>query len=193
MILATAGDTTIGRNTDAPDPGASCCSMTENIRYATAKTDLGCVLVARSANGVRAILLGEDAATLADDLQSFMPKARLEEGDDSASYMAATVAAHIDDPSVPLDFTLDAQGTDFQQRVWKALRAIPPGMTISYGELARQLGRPEAVRAVASACGANPIALAVPCHRVVAKDGSLGGYRWGKDRKKALLKREMRL
>ena len=106
--------------------------------------------------------------------------------------MAATVAEHVEDPSVPLDFTLDAQGTDFQKRVWKALRAVPSGMTISYSELARQIGAPEAVRSVASACGANPIALAVPCHRVVAKDGSLGGYRWGVDRKRALLEREKR-
>jgi AraC family transcriptional regulator of adaptative response/methylated-DNA-[protein]-cysteine methyltransferase len=162
------------------------------VRYVTVDSGLGCVLVARSENGVRAILFGDDAATLADDLQARMSSTKLEDGDDQCSYDAATVAAHIDDPSVPLDFTLDAQGTPFQQRVWKALRAIPAGMTISYGELARQVGAPESVRAVASACGANPIALAVPCHRVVSKDGSLGGYRWGVERKRALLDREKR-
>jgi AraC family transcriptional regulator of adaptative response/methylated-DNA-[protein]-cysteine methyltransferase len=162
------------------------------IRYVTVDSGLGCVLVARSENGVRAILLGDDAATLADDLQARMSSTKLEDGDDQCSHIAATVAAHIDDPSVPLDFTLDAQGTPFQQCVWKALRAIPAGMTISYGELARQVGAPESVRAVASACGANPIALAVPCHRVVSKDGSLGGYRWGVERKRALLYREKR-
>jgi AraC family transcriptional regulator of adaptative response/methylated-DNA-[protein]-cysteine methyltransferase len=170
----------------------ACCRWTEEIRYATARTALGCVLVARSENGVRAILLGDDAATLADDLQARVPKAKLEAGDDQCSYVAATVAEHVVDPSVPLDFTLDAQGTPFQKRVWKALRAIPAGMTISYGELARQVGAPESVRAVASACGANLTALAVPCHRVVSKDGSLGGYRWGVERKRALLDREKR-
>jgi O6-methylguanine-DNA--protein-cysteine methyltransferase len=112
------------------------------VRYVTVDSGLGCVLVARSENGVRAILFGDDAATLADDLQARMSSTKLEDGDDQCSYDAATVAAHIDDPSVPLDFTLDAQGTPFQQRVWKALRAIPAGMTISYGELARQVGRP---------------------------------------------------
>jgi AraC family transcriptional regulator of adaptative response/methylated-DNA-[protein]-cysteine methyltransferase len=175
----------------AADSGA-CCRWAEEVRYASARTALGSVLVARSGNGVRAILLGDDEATLTDDLQARMPKARLEGGDDACAYMEATVAAHIDDPSVPLDFTLDAQGTPFQQRVWKALRAIPAGMTISYGELARQVGAPESVRALASACGANPIALAVPCHRVVSKDGSLGGYRWGVERKRALLEKEKR-
>ena len=169
-----------------------CCSSAEEIRYATAQTALGSVLVARSGNGVRAILLGNDAATLADDLQARMPKAMLEAGDDQCSYMAATVAEHIEDPSVPLDFTLDAHGTNFQKRVWKALRAIPVGMTISYSELARQVGMPEAVRGVAGACGVNSIALAIPCHRVVSKDGSLGGYRWGIERKRALLEKESR-
>jgi AraC family transcriptional regulator of adaptative response/methylated-DNA-[protein]-cysteine methyltransferase len=162
------------------------------VRYATAQTPIGCVLVARSDKGVRAVLLGDDAGRLAEDLKSRMPGAKLEDGDDACAYIAATLAAHVEDPSVPLDFTLDAQGTPFQKRVWKALRAIPAGMTISYGELARQVGAPESVRAVASACGANPIALAVPCHRVVSKDGSLGGYRWGVERKRALLEKESR-
>ena len=165
---------------------------TQALRYATAQSPLGCVLVARSGNGIRAILLGDNAGTLVEDLQARMPSAKLTDGDDQCSYIVATVAAHIDDPYIPLDFTLDAQGTTFQKKVWKALRAIPAGMTISYAELARQVGAPEAVRAVASACGANPIALAVPCHRVVSKNGSLGGYRWGVERKRALLEREKR-
>lgn len=181
-----------GTKRAVPPDSVECCGWNEEIRYATARTALGSVLVARSSNGVRAILVGDDAATLADDLQARMPKAKLEAGDDQCSYMAATVAEHVEDPSVPLDFTLDAQGTDFQKRVWKALRAIPAGMTVSYSELARQVGAPESVRGVASACGANPIALAVPCHRVVAKDGSLGGYRWGVERKRALLEKESR-
>jgi AraC family transcriptional regulator, regulatory protein of adaptative response / methylated-DNA-[protein]-cysteine methyltransferase len=193
-MSATASEITTSHNDRVQSswPRSDCCATTEEVRYATVRTELGCVLVARSDNGVRAILLGDDAATLADELQSRVPKAHLEGGDDAASYIAATVAAHIDDPSVPLDFTLDAQGTDFQKKVWKALRAIPAGMTISYSELARQVGAPQAVRAVAGACGANPIALAVPCHRVVPKDGSLGGYRWGKERKRALLNKETR-
>jgi AraC family transcriptional regulator of adaptative response/methylated-DNA-[protein]-cysteine methyltransferase len=167
-------------------------SELEEVRYATAESELGCVLVARSDKGVCAILLGDDANGAADDLRLRIPAARVEQGDDACSYIAATLAAHVEDPSVPLDFTLDARGTPFQMRVWKALRAIPTGMTVSYAELARQVGAPEAVRAVASACGANPVALAVPCHRVVSKDGSLGGYRWGVERKRALLDREKR-
>ena len=167
-------------------------SELEEVRYATAESELGCVLVARSDKGVCAILLGDDANGVADDLRLRIPAARVEQGDDACSYIAATLAAHVEDPSVPLDFTLDARGTPFQIRVWKALRAIPTGMTVSYTELARQVGAPEAVRAVASACGANPVALAVPCHRAVSKDGSLGGYRWGVERKRALLDREKR-
>ncbi|HTB30203.1 MAG TPA: methylated-DNA--[protein]-cysteine S-methyltransferase, partial [Steroidobacteraceae bacterium] len=159
-------------------------SEADKVRYATMPTSLGFVLVARSDKGVCAVLLGDDANDLADDLRSRMRTAKLKDGDEACVYIAATVAAHVEDSSVPLDFTLDAQGTPFQKRVWKALRAIPVGMTISYGELARQAGAPESVRAVASACGANPIALAVPCHRVVSKDGSLGGYRWGVERKR---------
>jgi AraC family transcriptional regulator of adaptative response/methylated-DNA-[protein]-cysteine methyltransferase len=180
-----------GERVITADDGA-CCGWAEEIRYATAQTVLGSVLVARSHEGVRAILLGDDTASLVDDLQARMPKAKLGAGDDQCCYMAATVAEHVENPSVPLDFTLDAQGTPFQKKVWKALRAIPAGMTISYSELARQVDTPQAVRGVASACGANPIALAVPCHRVVAKDGSLGGYRWGVERKRALLEKEAR-
>ena len=167
-------------------------SEVDKVRYATAQTALGCVLVARADNGVSAILLGDDQRRVADDLERRMPSAKLESGDESCAYMAATVAAHVEDPSVPLDLTLDARGTLFQMRVWKALRTIPAGMTVSYAELARQVGAPEAVRAVASACGANPIALAVPCHRVVSTNGCLGGYRWGVVRKRALLEREKR-
>jgi AraC family transcriptional regulator of adaptative response/methylated-DNA-[protein]-cysteine methyltransferase len=167
-------------------------SEADKVRYATMPTSLGFVLVARSDKGVCAVLLGDDANDLADDLRSRMRTAKLKDGDEACVYIAATVASHVEDSSVPLDFTLDAQGTPFQKRVWKALRAIPVGMTISYGELARQAGAPESVRAVASACGANPIALAVPCHRVVSKDGSLGGYRWGVERKRALLQKESR-
>jgi AraC family transcriptional regulator of adaptative response/methylated-DNA-[protein]-cysteine methyltransferase len=170
----------------------SAADGAEVLRYATVQSPLGCVLVARSENGVRAILLGDNARTLVEDLQARMPSAKLADGDDQCSYIAAMVTAHVDDPHISLDFTLDAQGTRFQKEVWKALRAIPAGMTISYTELARQVGAPQAIRAVASTCGANPIALAVPCHRAVSKNGALGGYRWGVERKRALLEREKR-
>ena len=176
----------------AQDSRAAVSNEVEEVRYATAQSALGWLLVARSDRGVCAVLLGNDPRELEEDLRSRMPSAKLEVGDEACAYIAATIAAHVENPSVPLDFTLDTRGTPFQLRVWKALRAIPAGMTISYSELARQVGTPEAVRAVASACGANPIALAVPCHRVVSKDGSLGGYRWGVERKRALLQREKR-
>jgi AraC family transcriptional regulator of adaptative response/methylated-DNA-[protein]-cysteine methyltransferase len=176
----------------ARDSRVAVSNEAEEVRYATAQTPLGCLLVARSDRGVCAVLLGNDARELGDDLRSRMPSAKLEDGDDACVYMAATLVAHVEDSSVPLDFTLDTRGTAFQMRVWKALRVIPSGMTVSYTELARQVGAPKAVRAVASACGANPIALAVPCHRVVSKNGSFGGYRWGVKRKRALLEREKR-
>lgn len=164
----------------------------DEVRYAIARSRLGSVLVARCDGGVRTILLGDDDNDVTEDLRFRMSAAKLEDGDEACAYIAATVAAHMEDPLVPLDFALDAQGTAFQKRVWKALRNIPVGMTISYAELARQVGAPKTLRAVANACGANPIALAIPCHRVVGKDGSLGGYRWGIVRKRALLEREAR-
>jgi len=190
--MTTFVETKYAATNTAEDSRAAVSNEVKEVRYATAQSALGWLLVARSDRGVCAVLLGNDPRELEEDLRSRMPAAKLEVGDEACAYVAATIAAHVENPSVPLDFTLDARGTPFQLRVWKALRAIPAGMTISYSELARQVGTPEAVRAVASACGANPIALAVPCHRVVSKDGSLGGYRWGVERKRALLQREKR-
>lgn len=190
--MTTFVETKYAATNTAEDSRAAVSNEVKEVRYATAQSALGWLLVARSDRGVCAVLLGNDPRELEEDLRSRMPSAKLEVGDEACAYIAATIAAHVENPSVPLDFTLDTRGTPFQLRVWKALRAIPAGMTISYSELARQVGTPEAVRAVASACGANPIALAVPCHRVVSKDGSLGGYRWGVERKHALLQREKR-
>jgi AraC family transcriptional regulator, regulatory protein of adaptative response / methylated-DNA-[protein]-cysteine methyltransferase len=190
--MTTSVETKYAPVNTAGDLRSAVSNAVEEVRYATAQSALGWLLVARSDRGVCAVLLGNDARDLEEDFRTRMPSAKLEDGDEACAYIAATVAARVENPSVPLDFTLDARGTPFQLRVWKALRAIPAGMTVSYSELARQVGTPEAVRAVASACGANPIALAVPCHRVVSKDGSLGGYRWGVERKRALLQREKR-
>lgn len=162
------------------------------LRYATQRCALGVLLVAATERGLCALLLGEDADSLRADLAGRMPKATLQE--DAAglrAWLAGAVAA-VEEPSRAAELPLDLRGTAFQQRVWKALQQVPPGQTTSYSALARTLGQPEAVRAVARACGANPVAVVVPCHRVVGKDGALTGYRWGLERKKALLEREAR-
>lgn len=160
------------------------------LRFATGDTSLGPVLVATSGRGVCAILMGDDADALAHDLRRRFPKARLIEGDAQAEALAARVAGAIEAPSRGLDLPLDVGGTAFQRRVWEALREIPAGTTASYAEVARRIGAPGAARAVARACAANPVAVAVPCHRVVGSDGALSGYRWGAGRKRALLARE---
>lgn len=164
----------------------------EDIRFAIAQCALGALLVAESARGLCAIALGDDADTLARALQDRFPQARLT-GDDAAfAQRVARVAAFVEAPDGGLDLPLDLRGTAFQLRVWHALRAIPAGTTLSYAELARRLGTPKAVRAVASACAANMLAVAVPCHRIVRTDGRLSGYRWGVERKRALIEREQR-
>lgn len=162
----------------------------EEIRFAIAKTSLGALLVAASEKGVCAILLGEDAETLLRDLQDRFRKARLVGGDAKFEKLVARVVGLVEHPKKGLDLPLDIRGTAFQQRVWKALAAIPAGTTKSYAEIARKIGRPKAVRAVAQACAANQLAVAIPCHRVVKTDGGLSGYRWGVARKEELLRRE---
>ncbi|MDY0871674.1 methylated-DNA--[protein]-cysteine S-methyltransferase [Dongia rigui] len=157
-------------------------------RYATAQIDLGILLVAESDNGICALTLGDDKAALIEDLQQRFPKAQLVETLGSASL--ALALALLADPAGTAMGRLDPQGTPFQRRVWQALLAIPAGSTASYSELAAAIGRPRAVRAVARACGANPIAVAIPCHRVIGSNGALTGYRWGVARKRALLARE---
>lgn len=160
------------------------------IRFAIGECSLGSILVAATDKGLCAILLGDDPSALARDLEDRFPRATLI-GDDSA--FAATVAlvvGFVEAPRLGLELPLDIRGTAFQQRVWQALREIPAGRTASYAEIAESLGMPKAVRAVAQACGANALAVAIPCHRVVRSDGSLSGYRWGVHRKQALLERE---
>jgi AraC family transcriptional regulator of adaptative response/methylated-DNA-[protein]-cysteine methyltransferase len=162
----------------------------ESIQFAVDHCSLGVILVAATAKGICAILLGEDRGLLIADLQRRFPKARLVDGDVEFAGRVAKVVALVEAPRIGLDLPLDVRGSAFQQRVWQALRAIPPGKTASYSEIARTIGAPAAVRAVAHACAANPIAVAIPCHRAVRNNGGLAGYRWGLERKRALLDRE---
>jgi AraC family transcriptional regulator of adaptative response/methylated-DNA-[protein]-cysteine methyltransferase len=160
------------------------------IRFAVGQCSLGAVLVARTDRGVCAILLGDDPDALLRELQDRFPRARLLGADPAFEAEVAAVVDFVEAPRLGLDLPLDVQGTAFQQRVWAALQAIPPGVTATYAEIARAIGAPDSVRAVGSACGANPVAVAIPCHRVVRTDGGLSGYRWGVERKRALLDRE---
>lgn len=160
------------------------------IYFALAVCSLGTVLVAKSPIGVCAILLGDDPEQLLNDLQDKFPKAEFIGGNDEFEQLIAKVVGFIEAPEIGLDLPLDIRGTAFQQRVWQALRDIPTGKTLSYSEVAEKIGQPKAVRAVASACAANMLAVAIPCHRVVRNNGDLSGYRWGIDRKQALLLKE---
>lgn len=160
------------------------------IRFAVGKCSLGDILVAQSERGICAILMGDDPDGLVRDLQDRFPRANLIGGDEPFERLVARVVGFIESPGQRLDLPLDIRGTAFQRRVWEALRNIPPGTTLSYTEVARRIGAPKAVRAVARACAANGLAGAIPCHRVVRKDGGLSGYRWGVERKRVLLKRE---
>jgi AraC family transcriptional regulator of adaptative response/methylated-DNA-[protein]-cysteine methyltransferase len=160
------------------------------IRFAVGQCSLGAILVAQSQRGICAILLGDDPEGLVEDLQDQFPKALLIGGDAGFEQLVAQVVGFIEAPSLGLNLPLDVQGTAFQERVWQALREIPPGATASYAQVAVRIGRPKAVRAVAQACGANPLAVAIPCHRVVRRSGDISGYRWGVERKRELLKRE---
>lgn len=160
------------------------------IRFAVGECSLGSILVAKSKKGVCAILLGDDPETLLRDLQDRFPKARLIGGDASFEALVARVVGLIEAPGIGLDLPLDVRGTAFQQRVWAALRDIPAGATVTYSDIAKKIGDPKSARAVAGACAANALAVAIPCHRVVRNDGSLSGYRWGIERKRALLERE---
>jgi AraC family transcriptional regulator of adaptative response/methylated-DNA-[protein]-cysteine methyltransferase len=161
-----------------------------DIRFAIGQCSLGAILVARSDKGVCAITLGDDPEALAHDLQDRFPKANLIGADSDFEQMVGQVIGFIEAPRIGLDLPLDVRGTAFQQRVWQALRDIPVGETASYSDIAARIGEPKAVRAVAQACAANTIAVAIPCHRVVRTDGSLSGYRWGVDRKRILLEKE---
>jgi AraC family transcriptional regulator of adaptative response/methylated-DNA-[protein]-cysteine methyltransferase len=157
------------------------------IRFAVGEASLGAVLVAATDKGVCAILLGDDAEALVHDLQDRFPRAEFKGGDAEFERMVAEVVGLVEAPGSRLDLPLDIRGTAFQHRVWAALQAIPAGKTATYTEIARAIGQPTAVRAVAQACGANPLAIAIPCHRVVRSDGDLSGYRWGVERKRKLI------
>nr|WP_145536317.1 bifunctional DNA-binding transcriptional regulator/O6-methylguanine-DNA methyltransferase Ada [Yersinia alsatica] len=160
------------------------------LHFAVGESALGAILVAKSELGICAILLGDDPLPLVQQLQDKFPHAELIGGDAEFEQWFAQVVGLVEAPQIGLDLPLDIRGTAFQQRVWQALRAIPVGKTASYAEIATQVGSPKAVRAVAGACAANILAVAIPCHRVIRQDGALSGYRWGIERKKRLLEQE---
>jgi AraC family transcriptional regulator of adaptative response/methylated-DNA-[protein]-cysteine methyltransferase len=162
----------------------------EELKFAVGQTSLGAILVASSTKGVAAILLGDDPDELVRNLQDRFSKARLIGADRDYEALVARVVGFVEAPGIGLDLPLDLRGTAFQQRVWQALQEIPVGEAVSYAEIAERIGSPKAVRAVADACAANKLAVAIPCHRVVRKDGSPSGYAWGVERKRALLDRE---
>lgn len=161
-----------------------------DIRFAVAESGLGAILVAETDKGICAIAMGDDPEALVHELQDRFPKANLIGGDAAFEARVAQVVGFVEAPQIGLDLPLDIRGTAFQQRVWQALRDIPAGETASYADIARQIGSPKSVRAVAQACAANRIAVAIPCHRVVRNDGAISGYRWGVARKRALLAQE---
>ncbi len=160
------------------------------LTYAVRSCSLGLILVAASEKGIAAILLGDDPEKLLHDLKKVFPKARLVGGDRQFEKTVAGVIDLVEKPETKNELPLDVRGTAFQQRVWKALRSIPAGSTATYTEVARRVGNPKAVRAVARACATNPLAILIPCHRVVRADGALAGYRWDVKRKETLLQRE---
>jgi AraC family transcriptional regulator of adaptative response/methylated-DNA-[protein]-cysteine methyltransferase len=164
----------------------------EQIRCAVGASSLGAVLVAATERGICAIALGDDPAALRRDLKTRFPQATVIKGDVPFQDLIDRVIALVESPARAVDLPLDVRGTAFQQRVWEALRQIPAGATASYTEIARRIGSPRAVRGVASACAANRVAVAIPCHRAIRSDGALAGYRWGLERKRTLLERESR-
>lgn len=161
-----------------------------SIRFAVGECSLGAILVAATEKGICSILLGDDPNALVHELERQFPKAQLVGGDQEFEQWVAKVVGLVEASALPFDLPLDLRGTAFQQRVWQALRAIPAGATASYSDVAASIGAPKAVRAVARACASNPLAVVIPCHRVVRNDGGLSGYRWGVERKRALLDRE---
>lgn len=171
--------------TDAAAPVSA-----DRIQYAVGQCSLGRLLVAESVKGLCAILLGDHEAALIADLRGRFPHAVIAAAADDMPDVLAAVVQLIETPGTRINITLDPRGTSFQRRVWQALRDIPTGKTMSYADVARRIGAPGSARPVAQACAANPLAVAIPCHRVVRNDGGLSGYRWGVDRKRELLARE---
>jgi methylated-DNA-[protein]-cysteine S-methyltransferase/AraC family transcriptional regulator of adaptative response/methylated-DNA-[protein]-cysteine methyltransferase len=191
------GATTMSRSTTSDTAHSEFTGITSRddatfgeIAFATRTSTLGMVLVARSAKGVCAVLIGSEAGALTADLAARFPRNPIVRDDRRLDGDLQKILAFIASPAHGLDLALDIQGTPFQRRVWDALCAIPTGRTVTYAALARRIGEPNAARAVAHACAANAIALAIPCHRVIRSDGTLSGYRWGVERKRALLARE---
>jgi AraC family transcriptional regulator of adaptative response/methylated-DNA-[protein]-cysteine methyltransferase len=161
-----------------------------DIRFAVGECSLGSILVAATERGVCAVFLGDDPEALVHELERRFPRAELVGADSAFEKLVAQVVGLVEEPRIGTNLPLDIRGTAFQQRVWHALRSIPTGKTASYSQIARAINAPKAVRAVAQACAANALAVAIPCHRVVRADGDLSGYRWGVERKRALLARE---
>jgi AraC family transcriptional regulator, regulatory protein of adaptative response / methylated-DNA-[protein]-cysteine methyltransferase len=164
--------------------------MDRQIDFSTAECVLGRVLVARSEQGLCAILLGDDAEELERDLRARFPHDDLQKSTTELAPLLTDVRIFLEAPRKGLDTPLDLRGSELEQRVWNALREIPSGTTQTYSDVARRLGVAATAKEVGEACAANPLAVAVPCHRVLRKDGTLGGYRWGLRRKRALLERE---
>lgn len=173
-------------------PTAPTTERREVLTFATGTTSLGAFLTAKSNDGVCAILFGRNRGELMCDLHARFPGAELICNEDDLRGLVIDVARMIESPACNIALPLDIRGTTFQKTVWQALRDIPPGKTASYADVARRIGAPKAVRAVAQACAANKIAVAIPCHRVVKNDGALSGYRWGVERKQTLLGKEAR-
>lgn len=171
-------------------PDAPRRERIDEIRFAIGNSSIGLVLVAQGAEGLSAVLLGDDREELRTELANRFPGATLTDGDATLNALVAKVVAFVEAPARGLTVFLDMRGSEFQQSVWRALLEIPAGKTTTYREVANRIGRPSAVRAVAAACAANHLAVVVPCHRVVRTDGQLAGYRWGIERKRALLERE---
>ena len=165
---------------------ATVAPVESGIRYTIARSSLGFVAIARTPRGLAAAFIGDDERELDRHMKTRFPGAAPMAPDELVDRVLRSLDETTDDPEIPVD----PAGTDFQKSVWRALREIPSGSTVTYSELAARIGRPESVRAVAAACGANPIAVIVPCHRVIGKDGSLTGYAWGIERKRMLLERE---
>jgi AraC family transcriptional regulator of adaptative response/methylated-DNA-[protein]-cysteine methyltransferase len=184
--MMTSAEMMHARSTDGSD------SAGLPIRFGVGECSLGKILVATTDKGICAILLGDDLEMLRHDLEDCFPEEGLISDSQAMGPLMADVVDFIEAPSRVFDLPLDPRGTPFQRRVWQALREVPAGSTASYGEVARRIGAPKEAYAVGEACAANMIAVAVPCHRVVRKDGALAGYRWGFRRKRALLKREGR-
>jgi AraC family transcriptional regulator, regulatory protein of adaptative response / methylated-DNA-[protein]-cysteine methyltransferase len=184
--------TTTLAHTGAPTGLIPLIRVAATIGFAIAPCSLGFVIIAVSEQLIRSIMVGDDPEMLVSDLQNQYPNDVIEVNEPYDADLVAKVVGLIEHPERAVELPLDIRGTDFQLRVWDALQKVPAGTTVSYTFLAEQIGAPQAVRAVARACKANPLAVAIPCHRAVRADGDLAGYRWGIERKQALLAREAR-